>query len=309
MNILLLVGAFLPLPYVFYVVIQTMRKRTQISGLGVLLAYIAILVPIGLFTWGTLSGNLEPIFTPGVIVSAAVVLLFGIILMVREWRQPGRGLNRSYGTLSVGVSALLIVGLVLSSSLLNLLPNAGTASAAGMAGGGFPAGMQLPEGVTLPEGMTIPEGMNIPAGGDANADAGGESAFPAAPAGFSLGGSAAQPAADASPTPPPTLQPTTALATRTLLPTITPTLSATATPLATAAAPTPVLPTCDALVIYNLNLRAEPSADAQLLTTIPYGTTVSGTEITDDNWWRVTYDGQDGWVSGEYLSVLGACEI
>ena len=319
-NTVLLVGAFLPLPYIFYVVIQTMRKRPKITGLGLLLAYVAILVPVGLFTWATYADTLPAIFTPGVLLSAGVVLLFGIVLIVRELRQPQRAINRSYGALSVGVSALLIIGLVVASSALNLLPTGGTANAAALPEGSFPAGMQLPEGATLPEGMTLPEEMNVPlTENDTNAnaaagDAGGASNFPAAPAGFSLGGNAQQPAVEASPTPQPTAAITTEATSRATLPTITPTLSATATPLPTLeveslATPLVEVPTCDAVVIYNLNLRAEPSADAQLLTTIPYGTVVTGTQINDDNWWQVSYDGQRGWVSGEYLSVVGVCEM
>ncbi|MBK8033055.1 MAG: SH3 domain-containing protein [Chloroflexi bacterium] len=96
--------------------------------------------------------------------------------------------------------------------------------------------------------------------------------------------------------------PTRVPARQAVLPTITPTLVVTATPLVQATAVPTTGPSCALLTIYNLNLRAEPSADAALLTTIPFSTTLTAYEVNTDGWWRVDYAGQTGWVSGEYVS-------
>jgi uncharacterized protein YgiM (DUF1202 family) len=52
----------------------------------------------------------------------------------------------------------------------------------------------------------------------------------------------------------------------------------------------------------NLNLRKGPSTDDAVITTMPKDSTVVAVEETPtDNWYHVTYDGQDGWASGSYL--------
>ncbi|MBK8027120.1 MAG: SH3 domain-containing protein [Chloroflexi bacterium] len=64
---------------------------------------------------------------------------------------------------------------------------------------------------------------------------------------------------------------------------------------------------CAVTVLRNLNLRTEPSADSERLLTIPYTTVLTASEKSADNWWRVTYDGLDGWVSGEFVTVDSTC--
>ncbi len=118
------------------------------------------------------------------------------------------------------------------------------------------------------------------------------------------------------------------------LPSLTPTLSATPTasntprptrtprpPTATlfhfstrtpTATPTLVTP-CIASVQYNLRLRAAPNMDAETLLTIPFGTTLDlyGKGFASDNgalWWYAGYEGQSGWVDGQYLVVSAACD-
>ncbi len=78
--------------------------------------------------------------------------------------------------------------------------------------------------------------------------------------------------------------------------------------------PTPTLVTpCVASVEYNLRLRAAPDHDAETLLTIPYGSTVelyakgAATE-NGGRWWLTTYDGQEGWVDGQYMLVSAACD-
>lgn len=89
-------------------------------------------------------------------------------------------------------------------------------------------------------------------------------------------------------------------------PTATPTRwqYATRTPTPTATLPAP----CLALTLYNLNLRAAPNREAAIQLTIPYNTTVMVYGRTaDSGWWFVEYDGQTGWVDGQYVQAATAC--
>ncbi|MCA0453530.1 MAG: SH3 domain-containing protein [Chloroflexi bacterium] len=66
--------------------------------------------------------------------------------------------------------------------------------------------------------------------------------------------------------------------------------------------------TCTIVVVYNLNLRDKPALEGStVLLSIPYGTTVTSSGHTHDDWYQVTYEGQLGWVSGEYVTPQAAC--
>lgn len=144
-----------------------------------------------------------------------------------------------------------------------------------------------------------------------------------------------QPTSTATSTPAPTRtpsvtpQPTEA---RTLPPTVTPrppiealltpdSAAPTATPIAadalgssasatpTSAPPTSApLMTCISTTAYNLRLRALPSTDADTLDTIPFSTAILLSFRTSDSaWWQTEYNGQTGWVDGEFLLLGQAC--
>jgi hypothetical protein len=60
---------------------------------------------------------------------------------------------------------------------------------------------------------------------------------------------------------------------------------------------------CTIVVEYNLNSRYQPSTEGTtVLPSIPFGTTVS-----TDGWYRVGYDGQSGWVSGDNVTPSASC--
>ncbi|GAB4527494.1 MAG: hypothetical protein Kow0063_02850 [Anaerolineae bacterium] len=116
-------------------------------------------------------------------------------------------------------------------------------------------------------------------------------------------------------TPEPVRSPTSTAArpvTRTATPTPTATPSATPTrePYRT---PTPsATPTvafhCGAVVNYNLNLRAAPSLDAEVLLVIPYQTVVLvGGQNEAGTWWFVYHEDTWGWVDGQYISLDTDC--
>jgi hypothetical protein len=125
----------------------------------------------------------------------------------------------------------------------------------------------------------------------------------------------------ASPTPSPSATATftatvTASSTLTRTPTQTRTPRPTETPTATrqrfvTSTPTftPTLPEpCLASAVYNLNMRAEPATTSDLILTIPFDTVLSLYGSNEDQtWWFTLYEGQQGWVSDEFVNTSPAC--
>jgi hypothetical protein len=108
------------------------------------------------------------------------------------------------------------------------------------------------------------------------------------------------PSATATPTPTITRTPRpTGTATATLY------VFVTSTPLPTATLPSP----CLALTKYNVNLRAQPDANATVETTIPFDNTVALYGHSEDSvWWYGEYDGKQGWMKAEFLSLTASCD-
>jgi hypothetical protein len=63
---------------------------------------------------------------------------------------------------------------------------------------------------------------------------------------------------------------------------------------------------CEITTVYRLNLRAEPSLDANVLTIIPDGVTLAGLDNTS-GWFRVNYLDNDGWLAAEFVNTSGDC--
>lgn len=55
----------------------------------------------------------------------------------------------------------------------------------------------------------------------------------------------------------------------------------------------------------SLNLRAAPTADSEKLASIPAGT-ILALNAMEDGWFKTCYDGQAGYVSGEYILAVDA---
>jgi hypothetical protein len=134
------------------------------------------------------------------------------------------------------------------------------------------------------------------------------------------------PTATATPqgTPPPPTATATATATATITPspTSTATVTNTSTPRPTdtpfptierlvTRTPSPTVTAanpCVAVVTNNLNLRAEPNRDAAILATIPFNTTVTlFSRDRDSVWFLAEYEGQTGWILGEFLNRSTSC--
>lgn len=88
-----------------------------------------------------------------------------------------------------------------------------------------------------------------------------------------------------------------------VFPTASPTPVATETPTATVEAAA----SCNLTINYNLNLRAAPNTDSAVLLSIPYGSTVLASRRNAEGWYQVTYSGQTGWVSGDYVTPASGC--
>ncbi len=58
----------------------------------------------------------------------------------------------------------------------------------------------------------------------------------------------------------------------------------------------------------SLRLREESNTSSAILTTLPGGAVVDVSAVTEGGWFKVSYDGKTGFVSGDYLSV-GASEV
>ena len=66
--------------------------------------------------------------------------------------------------------------------------------------------------------------------------------------------------------------------------------------------------TCMLTINYNLNLRNQPTTeDSTVYLSIPYGSAVTTDAVTADGWYRVTYEEQTGWISGDYVTPGTSC--
>jgi Bacterial SH3 domain len=149
-------------------------------------------------------------------------------------------------------------------------------------------------GLDAPAGFTFPGQAPVGSGG-ANSPNNSDSAQVASvPTG--------QPTDD-----PPTPTETAARPTLIAFPTPTPTPDAAQQPSAEATQEPAA--TCTVTPFYNLNLRDKPNTNnSKIYLSIPYGTPVSAAGRTKDDWYSVTYNGQAGWISGEYVSTDGTCD-
>jgi hypothetical protein len=284
----MLTSAFFALPFFAFTLIQVLRKQSGHGWLDRLLGFAALLVPTSAIYLALLSGTLTPNGESALLVVGIIGIVLGLIFLLLERKRTGYRFARSRGLLSAGIGALLIMALVTTPLITTL-----------MLGGGV-----------LPSEAFAETALASPAEDDMEASA---EVFAQVPM---------------SPTPSPTPQ-----ATVTLMPTATFTPYPSATPmppLPTLALPTstpgamPALATpnavdnptmtdgsavmCQVTTGANLNLRQSPTTDASILITIPNGTRLNASETTTDrSWWRVSYDGQVGWIIRDYLFLDGEC--
>lgn len=58
----------------------------------------------------------------------------------------------------------------------------------------------------------------------------------------------------------------------------------------------------------GVNMRAEPNAQAELVSGAPAGSEVTGTGRIEGTWVEITFNGVTGWSSGNYLSKIGTVD-
>jgi uncharacterized protein YraI len=59
---------------------------------------------------------------------------------------------------------------------------------------------------------------------------------------------------------------------------------------------------------FNVNMREAPDLEAELVATIPYESAIPLYGRNDNStWWFAQYDGEAGWISGEYILLTSAC--
>ncbi|MBZ0299093.1 MAG: SH3 domain-containing protein [Anaerolineae bacterium] len=122
MTNLFLIGACFALPYLLYGIIQTLRGRAQVDRLGVLLAFLAVMVPMAALTLNAISATTQPVLTLVMLVNALLVLVVSAVILILDYRKQDRDLSRSFGALGVGISTLLLVGLFSTPLILNQFP-------------------------------------------------------------------------------------------------------------------------------------------------------------------------------------------
>ena len=118
--LLVLVGAAFALLFLLNNIIQTIRRRADLGFGEVLLAFLALLVPLaGLLVrhLGTPQYGAADIAALGV---AAILLTSGLVLMLIEAFRPQR-LRRSRGTFSAGIGLLLGIAALGVSLLAGLM--------------------------------------------------------------------------------------------------------------------------------------------------------------------------------------------
>ncbi len=211
------------------------------------------------------------LITPYLLTSAALSLAGGLIVLLLERRSPQFKWSAAAGLLNLGVGGLVLLSL-----------------------------------------WTTPQVIAAVLGTPAQAASEGEMALDVTEAPRII--------YTATPSPMPTLMPSfTPSPSATPLPTLTP--SWTPYLFVTLAAFTPMAPTqtgsstgqssgasCRVSTGANLNLRQQPGTDQPILATIPNATPLTATATTADrSWWQVSYDGQTGWVTRDFLYFDAGC--
>lgn len=64
---------------------------------------------------------------------------------------------------------------------------------------------------------------------------------------------------------------------------------------------------CNAGTLGRVNLRAAPSPSGAILTQVPVNTLLSATARNAAGYYRVSYNGQTGYVDASLLMILGEC--
>jgi hypothetical protein len=255
--------------------LKLLFRRGRIGFVDILLAFLATLVPLAALVLTQTTDAPDELITRAVILLGAVLAAYSLLIVLLELFRAQR-LKGSRGILGMISGLLLMIASIsvpFSASYITQQAAAPTSLVDTAAPSTNIAQAETP---TAARRTTSPSSTPSPT---------------------------ETPAPTETTTPRPTRTP---LATRFQYSTRTP------TPTATNVTP------CVASVEYNLRLRAAPNADSETLLVIPFGTTVElyGRGIPSANvagdaealWWYSTYEGQSGWLDGQFMLVSSACD-
>lgn len=270
LYLLLGAGALFAALFALNNLLKLLFRRGKIGFVDLLLTFLTTLVPLAALVIAQTTDEPDANLPRAVILLGAALAAFSLILMLLELFRAQR-LKGSRGILGLVSGLLLMVASVsvpFSASTINQQAAAPTSLV----------------NTAAPTLGTVIAGAGTP----------------------TASRRAASPTASATPT----LAPT-----ETSTPRATPTSSATRFQFSTRTptpTPTDVTP-CVASVEYNLRLRAAPNAESETLLVIPFGTTVElyGRGTPSENnafWWYTVYEGQSGWLDGQYMLVGSACD-
>ena len=251
--------------------LKTLFRRNRIGFVDILLAFLTALVPLAALILAQTREAPDSRITQASLLLGAALAIFSLILLLLELFRAQRW-KGSRGILGIYTGLLLMI-----ASITVPLSAAYVADRAGLpAAPGISTAAQQSTQVAQAESPTPTRQIS------------------------------------STPMPSPTLSPTPT-ETSTPRPTRTPSATrftySTRTPTFT---PTPVSP-CVASVEYNLRLRSAPTTESETLLVIPFGTSVElyGKGIPSGegaNWWYAAYEGQQGWLDGQFMLVGSACD-
>lgn len=251
--------------------LKTVLRRNRIGFVDILLAFLTALVPLVALILAQVRDIQDERLTQAALLLGAALAVFSLVLMLLELFRAQRW-KGSRGILGLYTGLLLMI-----ASVTVPLSAAYVADRAGLpAASGISTAAPVSTQVAQAESPTPTRHLS------------------------------------ATPTPSPAISPTPT-ETSTPRPTHTPSATrftySTRTPTFTPTAVTP----CVASVEYNLRLRAAPNVDSETLLVIPFGTSVElygrgAPSENDASWWYAAYDGQEGWLDGQYMLVGSACD-
>ncbi len=298
---------FLALIYALFALLQALRHRQQ-GIAATLLALIAVAAPVIAYILSS-AADVHASLLQSILINAAVVFIASLLTLLVERRNPQRDPRHSFGMFGVGVSMILVVAMF----ALPLLTS-GTSRAAPPA---FANTVSTNSATTTSNNTD--SGQIVLASDRSAQNPFSQTTNTTAQAQAETTENAPQAQATTIPTATaiPTQAATVVRPTPIVFPTNTPTPEVSATTEVTAeasaataatAATVSNAATCTLTVDYNLNLRNQPTTDGStVLLSIPYGTTVTTDGKTADGWYRVSYNDQTGWVSGQYVTASASC--
>ncbi len=309
---------FLALSYALFALIQALRHQRQ-GVVALLLALIGIAAPLVAYVLNSdiaISASLiDAIFTNSVIVFVASLLTLWI-----ERRNQTRDPKHSYGMVGIGLSILLMISMfalpLVSPTTSSAAPptafsdTAGTTTTTSTNNGDFVLVSANQSSGALDQTADVAATAPLTAQTEDGAQpqmtgAVSPAAFPtntpAAPIQSETPVETTETSSDS------TVRPTP-ISFAQAQPTLTPEVAETAADVETSSSDASTTATCSLMVDYNLNLRDQPTTEGSAVyLSIPFGTAVTAEANTNDGWYKVSYAGYTGWISGDYVTVQTSC--